>query len=181
MRRSLIDRRGTASVEIAIMLPVFIALLAAVSYFVGAAFAAQSAGMAARSCAWSHALSACEGELPKICQEVGLGKPEELKIARPDGESELTSNGEMDFHESWFDAVARVPVLGGALRSVFGVGKRIDAARSSRAFMSDDSETVVKSNYVLCNTKAETWSHKMSEMFGKLGACDEKEDPLCKP
>jgi hypothetical protein len=39
---------------------------------------------------------------------------------------------------------------------------------------------VSASNYVLCNTKAESWSDKVTELFHQLINCDEKKDALCK-
>lgn len=180
MTKKSVSQRGTASVEIVVMLPFFLALLGAVFYLHGLAAATQAAGMAARSCAWSYALAGCEGSLPPICEEIGLGKPEGLRIGLPGSELEIKPNGEMDFDGSWFDAVADIPVLGAVVKGIFGVGKRIKATRKADEFMGDDKEVVTASTYVLCNTKAESWSDQVSKLFTRLLDCNEKTDALCK-
>jgi hypothetical protein len=173
-------RRGTVSVEIMVMLPVFVSLFFAVTYLHGLGTATQAAGVAARACAWTYALQGCDGNVPSACQQIALGKPEGLRISLPGSELELMPNGETDFTGSWFDAIAELPVLGPAVKSVFGVGRRIKATRSTQEYMQEGQKIVSASNYVLCNTKAESWSAKIATLFDQLMNCDEKRDPLCK-
>ncbi len=173
-------RQGTASVEIVIMLPVFIALFFAVTYLHGLGSASQSAAVAVRSCAWAYALEGCQGHLDAGCTELGLGKPEGFQLSVPGNEVELKPDGETQFSGGWFDAIDDVPILGAAARSVFGQGKRIQATRVTAGYMSGSEEVVSRSVYVLCNTTAESWSKKISDLFPRITDCDPNKDALCK-
>jgi hypothetical protein len=173
-------RQGTASVEIVIMLPIFLALLFAVTYLHGLGSAFQSAAMAARACAWSYALQGCQGKVDSTCSQIPLGRPEGLRISLPGSEIELKASGEVDFDGSWFDAIAEMPLLGPAVKSVFGVGKRIKATRSYPKYMAKGNDTTTASTYVLCNVVAETWSNKVGDLLARVRDCNPKRDALCK-
>src|SRR3954453_9582048 len=74
-------RRGTASVEVVVMLPVFVILFASGFYLHGLITAAQDAGIAARGCAWAHAVAGCPTQRPSLCRELQLSDPKALDAA----------------------------------------------------------------------------------------------------
>jgi hypothetical protein len=103
-----------------------------------------------------------------------------LRISLPGSELELKPNGEMDFTGSWFDAIAEVPILGSAVKSVFGTGKRIKATRPHAKYMAKGKGVTTASTYVLCNVVAESWSTKISDLLAQVKGCNPKKDVLCK-
>lgn len=152
-RRKRTRSMGTASVEILVMLPVFVLLLASVFYVHRLGMASQTAASSARSCAWTFALKGCPEKLPDVCSGLGPG-------AESEGESPKELEG-----TSWFDGLDGIPVLGFAVRQVFGHGKRMGASRTA-PFLDGETEVKVSSTqYVLCNSVAESWSGKIQDFL----------------
>ncbi|MFT3928081.1 MAG: pilus assembly protein [Myxococcales bacterium] len=178
MKRSPRRKLGVVSVEIVVMLPVFVALLGAVIYLHQRALAVQAASLAARTCAWTYALKGCEMPMPKVCDRKLLGSSKGWRVSLPGSQVEFSADG-VDFHGSYFDMIAEIPVFGAAVKSVFGVGERIYATKQTPQFMRSGKETVEASMYVLCNTRAETWTNNMGQLFDQLKDCSDKKGRLC--
>jgi hypothetical protein len=166
-------RQGTASVEIVVMLPFFITLFAGIYYLHGLAMAVQQAGVASRSCVWAHAVAGCPKARPAICQnlniddaKVGEGGAGETSGsgAESDGQYEHASSEA----SSTFDKIANIPIVGAAVRAMFGKGVRITAQRGAPGFMGQDRVTMSRSNYVVCNTVPQSWEESVSELFSAI-------------
>ncbi len=69
------DRRGAAMIEGVIVMPLFIAVLAAIVHLHSSYAAKLDANVQARSCAWAYSIAGCTGKtsLPKGCNVEGLG------------------------------------------------------------------------------------------------------------
>ena len=164
MTRLRTNVRGTASVEIVVMLPVFITLFLATFYLHDLGMAAQRAGVASRSCIWAHAVAGCPDRRPAACDDLVLsdaqvGDPEDSEGAQ-DGSEDVEPNPS----KSAFDRLADLPVVGAAIQALFGKGVRITATRSARAFMRSEYVSLSRSNYVVCNTVPATWSEKLDDL-----------------
>ncbi len=149
MRRARKTRRmrrmqGSASVEIVVMLPVFISLFAGVLWLHRSGSAVQSAGAMARGCAWAHALQGCPDTLPEVCSELGV------RSKAHGGEVEQLED------TGWFGTLNSIPVLGAAVRGVFGHAHIISASVSNETF-AGEAATSSSRQYVLCNVVAQTW------------------------
>jgi hypothetical protein len=156
---------GTASVEVVVMLPLFIALLFAVSYLHGLGSAFLEAKNAARACAWTHALRGCADRLPPVCKAIGLGKSDGMRLSLAGSELEVRRDGTFELQRSYFDEVAAIPLVGAAVASVFGVGQRISATRTAPGYAGAREQVIAESVYVLCNSQAASWSDKVEELL----------------
>ncbi len=146
------SQRGTASIEIVVMLPVFVVILACVFWLHGLGMTLQGVGMSSRGCAWAHALQGCPKALPPVCGV--LGSPLESDGGKLE---EISGTG-------WFDKLDRIPILNLAVRSVFGHGKKISASQTHTGLAGTEGSTLFSTQYVLCNSVAESWSSKIEDL-----------------
>src|SRR5690242_7227118 len=114
MKKSKAARRlhrgqGTVSVEIVVMLPVFLLLLSAAFYVYGRASAKQRALTAARGCAFQYAMHGCE----KVKDGVDLCS---------DAEPDKLADTESEDFTGVFSMIEDIPLVGQAVETLFGEG-----------------------------------------------------------
>ena len=164
-RRDRKRRAGLASIEIIVMLPVFIVMLLGVVYLHEQALARQSALVAARGCAFHYASLGCTDAAKRApaCQGLDVGRAASLE----------------GYEASRFDEVADWPLLGAGLRALFGVGAVSRASREHAPLSGGAKVAVTESFYLVCNTESVSWKGRMEQLVcaaaSKLGT-----DALCK-
>jgi len=116
VRGSRRQLHGVAMVEAVIMLPVLGILFVGTSFVRERALARQQALLEARRCAWDYALAGCDPEhLPQSCK----GTPQRGQTAEGAHKSE-DMIGQLDESHDGFNPLDDVPVLGSAMRALFG-------------------------------------------------------------
>ena len=172
-RRRWRHESGTASVEVVVMLPMFIVLLSAVYYCYGRAAAKLEALTAARGCAFQYAMNGCDtaDEGVDLCA-AAQGE----KLARVKG-GEFTGV---------FSLVEKVPFVGSAVETLFGEGARGKAVRSSARFTDGEREEHEQTVYLVCNTRSRTMFGHIKDSFcdfaqavAELGGGDSVRVPGC--
>ncbi len=151
-------QRGTASVEIVVMLPVFILLFLGVMHIHSTGIARQEAQSAARACAYYYAVNGCSDDAAKaaICKDIEVGKIGEIEKDSKDSASIV-------------DKVGQWPILGPLVTQLFGEGSRALAERQAQAFVGDDDSKVSGRFYMVCNTVSQSWSGKVPEILCGAG------------
>jgi hypothetical protein len=149
------DATGSASVEVVVMLPVFIVLFGAVYYAYGRAVAEHEALSAARGCAFQYAMNGClpVSRGPDLCANA-RGE----KLARVDG----------DEFTGVFSTLENVPLVGGAVETLFGEGARGTASRVSQGFMGGEPERHEGELYLVCNTRSRSLFGHVKDSFCDL-------------
>jgi hypothetical protein len=175
-KRRRARRAGTASVEIVVMLPLFIVLFAAVYHLHATGSAALLAAEQSRACAWQFAVSGCEdASKVELCKGVLASKGADVK-----GESDARVQGgdeagaELDRSKSMLDKIEDIPVLGGLVRMLFGEGAVASARADAPRFMKAETVPLEKSYYIVCNTVSKSWGDLIKDQVcavvtGKLG------------
>jgi hypothetical protein len=107
-------RRGAAMIEALIVLPVLVALLLGVPMVHERQAALQRALIAARGCAFAHALGGC-GQVPAAC----AAPPSALDAPMPADESDPIVIASRNARGGSF-VFDEIPVLGAALRDLLG-------------------------------------------------------------
>ena len=150
-----LDARGTASVEVLVMLPMFILLLSAVYFCHARAAAKHDALTAARGCAFQFAMSGCRSSDPEVdlCAEAQASK-----LARIDG-SESTGV---------LSTIEGIPLLGEPVKALFGEGARAQATRKSRGFMGGDALEHDERVILVCNTTSRSFFGHVKDSFCDL-------------
>lgn len=146
--KSLAKRRraGTASIEIAVMLPVFIVLLFGALHLHRVTQTSLAVQQEARACAWQYALSGCRSA-GTLCTQ---SKPVH------EGAADSEKKGA-------FSYIASIPVLGSIVAVVFGEAMSAEARGSTPAFMSAGKEDSVATIHLVCNTVSESWEKKIKD------------------
>jgi len=159
------DRRGSASVEIVVMLPLFIVLFAGVYHLHSAGSAALVAAEAARGCAWQFAVTGCEdAKRLELCQGASAAKGNDVKSesdARSEAGDETAS--ELEESESVLDKIEDIPILGELVTMLFGEGAVAAAERKVPGFMRSEDVTMARAYYIVCNTVSKSWSDLMKD------------------
>lgn len=169
------DVRGTASVEIVVMLPLFIVLLAGVYHLHAAGSAALSAHERARGCALQFAVRGCDDvNESELCQGVLAAKASDV-----DRESATRAQGDAAAAElararSILEQVEQIPLLGQLVTTLFGEGALARGERASPRFMEPGTRTHERTYYVVCNTVAKGWGDLLNDQVcalakGQLG------------
>jgi hypothetical protein len=167
MRRP--SQRGTASVEVVVMLPVFIILVAAIYHVHGVAMARLEARAAARGCAYQYAMDACQPaeHLVDLCT---VAEPARGGAPLDGGDSAAQAGGIFAELERW-------PVLGPAVISVFGETASASATSEGRAHLAaePDAGVATESIYLVCNTEPRDWGGIASHVceLGRLALGEE--------
>lgn len=168
--------RGSASVEIVVMLPLFIILFAGIYHLHALGVLALDNAERARGCAWQFAVQGCEAaSTGDLCEGVSVAKDADVKResdARAAGGDETAA--ELEKSKSVLDQVADIPILGGLVEALFGEGAVAALRRQTAGFMGEEEVTLQKSYYVVCNTVAKSWSDLMKDQVcavitGNLG------------
>jgi hypothetical protein len=153
------DRRGSASVEIVVMLPLFIVLFAGVYHLHANGSAALLAAERSRGCAWQFAVSGCEDASKlELCKGAFASKAADVK-----SESDAQAEGgdgvaaQLEQNKSVLDKVAAIPVIGGLVDMLFGEGALASATQPAPQFMSDEEVGLQKTYYIVCNTVSKSW------------------------
>lgn len=165
-------QRGTASVEIVVMLPVFILLFLGVMHIHSKGLAQQEAQTAARACAYYFAVNGCTDDAAEhpICDGIDVGKTAKIKDAGSDTEE----------HHGFLTEVEGWPILGTAVQMLFGEGSRALAQREAQSFIGTEPSQVSGRFFMVCNTRSVSWSDRMGELLcgaasklnvGKLPGC----------
>lgn len=155
------DVRGVASVEITVMLPVFIVLFCAGVHLEKVVTAGHRASARARACAWQWALTGCGDVRPSLC----AGVAQEGRDPRA-----LESRGEA---KSALEHIMRMPVLGEAVEAVLGRGASASAIEEVPRFRQAGHSEVAREIHLVCNPVPARWDDKLSELVchvaGKVG------------
>jgi hypothetical protein len=151
-RKLLREQGGTSSVEIVVMLPVFIILFFAVSYCYAQAAAKQEALTAARGCAFQFAMNGCELSYSGVDL---CASAEPRKLADVEGPE---STGV-------FAKVEQIPLVGAAVETLFGEGAGAHATRSIPGFMGREDAPYKEHVYLVCNTKSRTIFGHVKDSF----------------
>lgn len=175
-RRTRMRRRGSASVEIVVMLPVFVILFAGVYHLHASGSAALVAAERARGCAWQYAVNGCESVAKaELCRDAQAAKGDDVKAesdARTEGSDETSE--ELARNESVFDRIEDIPVLGALVRTLFGEGAVAVARTAAPRFMQRESDSMEKTYYIVCNTVSKGWGDLIRDQVcgvvqGQLG------------
>lgn len=165
-------KQGAALAEFVVLLPLFALIWAGALYMLRSYEGKQVAMLKARSCGWQFALAGCETP-PAGCDvhkaDDGDTGVEEAKAHMHDG--------------SVIDAAVRLPVIGSAIRALFGVGARGTVSTNvPRPPLLGGGEVRQEGRfYVLCNTRYQTLGDMAKETFcsmipqglaEKLSACE---------
>jgi hypothetical protein len=149
------DIRGTSSVEVVVMLPMFIILLSAVYFCHARAAARHDALTAARGCAFQFAMNGCRSTQPDIDLCDGA---QAQKLARIEsGES-----------TGVFSTIERIPLLGAPVKALFGEGARGQARRKSPGFMGADALEHDERVMLVCNTTSRSFLGHVKDSFCDL-------------
>jgi hypothetical protein len=141
--------QGSASVEVVVMLPVFVVLFTGIHHVHGVAMARLEARAAARGCAYQFAMAACRDLSPAVDL---CASAEPLRGAPLDGASgEDASNSVLESIEDW-------PLLGPMVTSVFGESASARAEREAHAYLGDDPTVAVGDLHLVCNTEPRAWN-----------------------
>jgi len=151
--------RGTASVEVAAMLPVFLVLLAGSAFLYRLGLAKQEALALARACAFQYAVLGCPDDATQLSVCEGLTVGEADKLAEQGARQDSPTAG------SVLDEVAGWWLVGDLISSLFGTGARATATRNLRTFMGDGDTQVSGSFYLVCNTVSRSWGERINEVM----------------
>ncbi len=148
--------RGTASVEIVIMLPVFILLFWGVMHIHSIGLARQQAQSAARGCAYHFAVNGCtdDAAAAPICAGIDVSKVGDIPDDAP-GKREDTSA---------IEAVKDWPLVGYLVERLFGEGSRARSEQTAKSFVGDEDSKVAGRFFLVCNTVSQSWSGKLTDL-----------------
>ena len=133
------DRRGTASLEAAVMLPLMALCWVGLFYFAQGFEATLDAAVAARRTAWTLSNAACEGEA--VQYDCGT-------------ETGSAANG----GGGWLDAMGDLPFVGWLFGSVFGASTTAVARREFEvpAAIPGGTQSATYRYTIMCNEKPMT-------------------------
>jgi hypothetical protein len=151
--RLALDARGTASVEIVVMLPVFVVLFCAGFYVHSWAQAKQEALTSARACAFQYAMNGCKAVDEGVDLCAGA-EPQKLE------DSEQSPG--------LLAKIEKVPLIGATVQMLFGEGARAAATRSNEGFMNDEQQASHEQVVLVCNTRSRTILGHVQDSFCDL-------------
>jgi hypothetical protein len=158
-------RRGTASVEVVMMLPFFILVFAGVYYMHGLYAGRQLAMSKARACGWAYAKAGCQGARPSECPGPEGGDPG--GAAMEAGEAAGTGTaGQI------LGTIDDIPVIGDILVAPFEMlfGKPLTTnarhtVNQPKPSYGPDKFTVGGHYFTLCNTVRKSWDRVATDIF----------------
>ena len=177
------DQRGTASVEIVVMLPLFVLLLLGVYHLHHVGSAALLAVERARGCAFQFAVEGCQNSSKgaRLCAGVVAEKADQVEQA--DKARALAGEATVEQERPTVsDKIEQIPVLRELWRALFGEGSVVFASEQVSRFRRAGTDTLQTEQYMVCNTVSESWSELRKEQLcglahqlgikGKLMGCD---------
>ena len=171
------DQRGAALAEFVVLLPLFVLILVGLLYLFKTLEGRQLSMLKARSCGWQYAMEGCE-KVPPGC---------DIFPGQGDDQSGFKEAMAGLNERSWLDAASHFPVIGKAIKALFGEGKRGTASvMVPRPPLMGGGEVKVEGKfYILCNTKDKTLGEMATETFctlvpewvsDRLSTCEGKVD-----
>jgi hypothetical protein len=169
-------RAGAAMIEAVIVLPVLLMTFAGVLFMRERYLGQQQALLAARRCAWAHAIGGC-GEAPAGCRALVLAPVDPDRDSAAIVSAARAQQGE----ESTIDVFDDIPVLGKAIAGLFGT--HTVASALARTAVPWDRERQVSDRFervVLCNEQPRDVLAAARNVFCRnvpLVPCDEESEP----
>jgi len=191
-RAARLRRRGTASVEVIVMLPFFLIAYSGIYFMYGHYMGRQQALLRARSCAWVYAAGGCEdkGALdsclsnpPPVLNPDGSEK-HPTAVQPPDGSDPDTkvraADGENPVSEV-IEKLEGIPVLGDAIKWLLGKPVTVHARQLvhlSKSSLKPGDISVGSEYHTICNSVAKRWEQVAKDIFcnfvGKFPGCPEE-------
>jgi hypothetical protein len=163
-------RRGTASVEVVMMLPFFILVFAGLYYMHGLYAGRQLAMTKARACGWAYAKAGCQGTRPSECPGPEGGDPGGASVQA--GQVAGNGNAGTGSAGQLVETIGAIPVIGNILVAPFEMlfGKPLTTnARHTinqpQPSYGPESFTVGGRYFTLCNTVRQTWTDVAQNIF----------------
>ena len=156
LRKFLRDRRGTASVEASVMLPVMALCWAGLFLRFRGIESALDAAVEARRDTWQFSAAGCEGDLPEGVTVACLG-------------------GGTEGAADWMNVISKIPFVGWLIGSVIGFEFEKVATRSHDApiLLGGGSSSLRYPDYLVCNEKKRdddfVLTSMLCEMVGSMG------------
>ncbi|MEY4513567.1 MAG: hypothetical protein RLZZ450_5689 [Pseudomonadota bacterium] len=173
--------RGTASVEVVMMLPFFLIVYAGIYWMYGHYMGRQQAMLRARSCTWEYAAAGCQdSERYKTCltAPTGGGAPDVEQSDQPvvaSGAGKSGLEGEVAKNEVGTSKVGKimnkfesVPILGDALHYLFGtpvLGRSRQPVRFGQNRFGPSEKAVPGAYSTLCNSVPKDWDKVAKDIF----------------
>jgi len=166
-------RRGTASVEVVMMLPFFIILYAGIYYIHAHYIGRQQAQLRARACTWEFAASGCEDRrrLEACLKDPTDGEaPTDAPSVPGENEAPAVATSSVGGGSGVLDKLSKIPLLGGAITWLFG--KPVTVTAGQLAHIPDkpslDGTTAIRVSgkyYTMCNTVPKDWDDVAVQIF----------------
>lgn len=151
--------RGTASVEIVVMLPVFVLLFFGAAHVHEVGLARQQALSEARGCAFYYAVNGCTKEAAEHAVCEGRNPRQGSPLTNDEaGQDTKEHHGIIETIGSW-------KIVDTLVTGLFGQGSSAKVERTVPGFMSEEEGKVSGSFYVVCNTVSESWSGKAGDFM----------------
>ena len=159
-------RRGTASVEIVVMLPVFTLLFFGVYHLHQVGSAALTTVERARGCAFEFAALGCEQQAKQaeLCRGVVAAKADSVEQADQARHAQGEPGVALE-RPSISDQIETIPVVGALWTAVFGEGSIASANVAAPLFMTQGEQTLQTQHYMVCNTVTKTWDQLRKEQL----------------
>lgn len=173
--------RGTASVEVVMMLPFFLIVYAGLYWMYGHYMGRQQAMLRARSCTWEYAAAGCQdtdGYKTCLTAPSGGGVPDVEQSDQPvvaSGAGKTGLEGEVAKNEVGTSKVGdimnkfeSVPILGDALHYLFGtpvLGRAKQLVRFKENRFGPAQKLVPGAYSTLCNSVPKDWDDVATDIF----------------
>jgi hypothetical protein len=174
-RRASLQRRGTASLEAIIMLPLFLLMFASVYLMHGHFAGRQQAMIRARTCLWDYATRGCPTEdsekaALQVCLVPKGLTPDEIKVANDDmrpadpyGDTASTRVADVLLK------IEKIPVLGKMIGWLFGkpVSQAGYAVVQLPAYAMPERDRFVAAGeyHTMCNSVPKSWGEVGRDIF----------------
>jgi len=153
-------RAGAAMVEAVIVLPVLLLTLFAVGFMRERYLGRQQASLAARRCAWAHAIGGC-GQAPPGCSAAQRAAPED----DPDAVA-IMNAAAANAGSSTIDVFEDIPVLGRAIAGLFGTQTGASAVSATALPWDRTTQVIDRSELVvLCNERPQDVLKAAQDVF----------------
>lgn len=194
--RARLRRRGTASVEVLMMLPFFLIAYWGLYYMHGRYLGRQQALLRARSCTWTYAAEGCrwddEEHKNKLlsCLKDKTSASEASAPDQPDDSADSGDTPPVDREQvgagkgvAILDKLKKVPLIGGAVLWLFGKPVMVTAHKRvhlKETMVADEAEVVNVAGryYTMCNTVPRDWGKVAEDVFcefvGDFPGCPDK-------
>ena len=165
-------QRGTASVEVVMMLPFFIMVYAGLHYVHGRYLGRELALTRARACAWAYSKAGCDGPEPPECEKPdtgGAALDDPKNNADGGALSVINKIGEIpfigDLVKAPFDMLFGDPL---AIKAYQDVRLPSDPSLGPEVFKVGGAYKGTPHYFTLCNTKRKDWGDVAKDIFCKF-------------